>query len=241
MSNAEFAKAKHLATGEPRDADPACQANDDHDVFDARWEYGNDRQDEEEDREAHEDLDNPGDHDVGPAAVEAGGGAETEADQGSDAHRDEADPHRDLGAVDQARHHIAAKIVGSEPVFPGGGLELVPGNLRGAIAYRWHQSPVATGLEMFLELEAHPAEGRGSLEQDGAEQGDLLKGLFRGGEVPSRACCAARGYIFHFAADLRLSSIKLPLNIPISVVIYKLSWNISKSRISVIASLVKLV
>ena len=76
----------------------------------------------EEDREGQRRQREPSvgeahDHLVDPAAEIARNDAERRPDGAGKDHRGEADHHRDPGAKDQPREHVAAELVGAEEVF----------------------------------------------------------------------------------------------------------------------------
>src|ERR1700754_2413088 len=65
-------------------------------------------------REGLDDLDQPLDDDVDPAAVIAGDAADDDPQGEADGDADEADGERNAGAGDDAREHVAAEPVGAE-------------------------------------------------------------------------------------------------------------------------------
>ena len=73
-----------------------------------------DRQQEARDRQEH--VDEAGQHDVGPAAEEAGEQADQPADDDADHDGDERAGDRRRGAVHDAGEQVAAQVVGAEPV-----------------------------------------------------------------------------------------------------------------------------
>jgi len=116
-----FAHLEYLAAHEPRDSGPAGDADHDHDVVDRGRQEGKHGQDQEEQGEADHDLDQTRNHHIRCTAKIAREAPQGDADDGGDAHRDDADRQRDPRAVDDAREDVIAQIVGAEdmPFFAG--------------------------------------------------------------------------------------------------------------------------
>ena len=68
---------------------------------------------------------------VGPAAEEAGGKSDRQADQDGDADREQAGIDGGRRAVDQPAENVAAEVVGAEQMAGSGGGQHVVGVLRG--------------------------------------------------------------------------------------------------------------
>ena len=80
-------------------------------------ERGRDQDAEQQGREGQEDVEDPADDAIDPAAEITRRDAERRADDGSDRRRDHAEQQRRAGAVDDAGQHVAAELVGPEPVL----------------------------------------------------------------------------------------------------------------------------
>ncbi len=114
-----FLQRQHLAAHHACVACPVDQAQDDDDVPHARADDGGEEDGEGQCRQrepgvgdAHDDL-------VRPAAEIAREDAQHGADHAGEDHRGEADDHRDPGAEDQPRQHVASELVGAEQVLGG--------------------------------------------------------------------------------------------------------------------------
>ena len=108
----DAAEARPVDDGDRRD-----------DRSDAGAEHGDQQDREQHRRKGHPDFDEPRDHAVDPAAIPAGEQPERRARKRCEARRDEGDDQRDARAVDQAREHVAAEIVGAEPMARLGAVE----------------------------------------------------------------------------------------------------------------------
>lgn len=113
------------ATDDARAGDAQQQAER-HD--DLRHAGADDRHDHDQDDqvgEAHPRIDEALQHEVELAAEIARDDAEEDRDDRGDASGTEADDDRELGAVEAAREHVAAEIVGAEWERPGRRLQPV--------------------------------------------------------------------------------------------------------------------
>ena len=112
-----------LLDGERRGAGDAGKARhegdgDDHDdVPEAAAERRRDHDREQEFGKGEQEVDDPRHDAVDEAAEIAGGDAERGAEDGGERRRDEAEDQRIAGAVEKARKHVAAELVGAEPML----------------------------------------------------------------------------------------------------------------------------
>jgi hypothetical protein len=74
-------------------------------------------------REAQDEIGEPHDQLLDPAARIGGDAAQERADRRRDEHDDDAGRERDAGAVKEAGQHVAAECVGAEPMRDGGRLQ----------------------------------------------------------------------------------------------------------------------
>src|SRR4051812_1676767 len=111
-------RAERLAADDPRVSDPAHDGDRDVEIAEARAEHRHDRDDQDEEGEGREDVDQPADHRVEPAAVIAGEQPHDRADDERNRHADDADLQVDPGREDDAREDVLAQLVGAEQMCP---------------------------------------------------------------------------------------------------------------------------
>ena len=83
-------------------------------------EHEHERDHEHEEREGDDDVDEAHHDGVDEAPVVAGQAAERRADAERAEHGEERDEQIDAAGVDEAREHVAAELVGAEPVRAAG-------------------------------------------------------------------------------------------------------------------------
>ena len=112
----EVAGAQELGAHHADERDPGEQQQDAEQDEEARRDDRRDDDQQIERRDRGPDLDEALEQQIDPAAEIALHRAGQDADDGGDAGEDQAEQHRDAEAVDEARHHVAALVVGAEPV-----------------------------------------------------------------------------------------------------------------------------
>ena len=113
-------QAQHLCPHDSGRARPGGERDRDHRVFDARAEQRDDQQHEEEGRDQQEDVEDPAQHRIGPAAEIAGQRSEHDAEQARDRRGDDGDEQGELRAPDQPREDVAPEIIGAEKMSGAG-------------------------------------------------------------------------------------------------------------------------
>ncbi len=155
-----FFDAVDLSAYNTGDVDPHGEAYSDEDLPETFAESEGDGYDEEDGRDGPDDVDEPGDEVVDPAAMVGGKGAEGDADEERDEDSDEAYREAYTAANHNHAEHVAAIAVGAEEEGAG----LLADNLRSGDTA--DGAVVGGGACVGLDIDA-VAHGCGAVGGDG--------------------------------------------------------------------------
>jgi hypothetical protein len=114
----DFAGRQGLAADHAARHHPFLIDQDQQDVLQARPHHGDQGDGENQIGKAEQDIDHPGNHNIGPAAQVAGGEAGHDANAGSHRDHDDADEYGNPRPIDDARQDIAAQGVAAQQIGP---------------------------------------------------------------------------------------------------------------------------
>jgi hypothetical protein len=112
----ELSRLQYLRTHDSCVPDPPNRRQGEHDVRQARAEYGHESDREQQPRERQQDIDEAADCLVNDAAVVASNGSDRSSNQGRHRHDDETNDQRDSRSGEHARQDVSPQFVEPEPV-----------------------------------------------------------------------------------------------------------------------------
>ena len=168
-----LAQCQRLGTGQAGDGGPGGQGDGQHRMVEPRahGRHEGQRQDQAGERQHH--IGQAHQHGVDPAAEVARHHAHRQAQRAhhhGDQHHDE---QRDAGAVQQAAEHVAAELVGAEPVA-GAGRQQGPGQVLPQRVGR--RQPRRQCGQQHQQADDHHAHGGEPVAQQPAHQGQRRLG-----------------------------------------------------------------
>ena len=116
-----LAALQHLGAHDAGEAGPVRHGNADRHAPETLAQGIRDEDEQDDVRDAHHEVDEPGHDRVGALAAQCGEGAQGKRDERGDACGEKAHQHARGEAGKRAREHVTAHAVGAEQVLPAGG------------------------------------------------------------------------------------------------------------------------
>ena len=123
LDELELPRAQHLPANQPRVADPPDERESQDHIGQARTEYRDHRDCQQQPGKREEDIHHAADDFIDDAAEISGDRAEDRSEQRRHADDDEPDEERDSRPREHTREDVAAKLVEPEPVQAGRAFE----------------------------------------------------------------------------------------------------------------------